>query len=396
MLSIYFNCKLVASPAVSNSSDHHFFYPVVYPKSYDSLPISKFEILKKTLITYRVFKFNVAIFNLDLESLTDKKIIKKIIKNNIFAKKIIINFKRPNTIIDWKKDVKKIMKLIPKNEPVLVSMNHDHPYIDYNAKYFLNNINLIFKKNEKNFKKVYYYSHASEVTSWIFNPSDLKFKKYKSGLYISNKINHWLDSICVMTIETLDHIWKNIEYKKNYIGRFDWSGVKFSKLNLTAFASPREQFRHYDGYGHVSGIRILTQSDAFLRISEAKEDLQLTKFYYQKWLDTYLIALRDKLRRNFFTFLSKKDLFARFVEISLMSMDEVYFLPDLKEGFLNNKQYSIIKQKLRNHIYYMSNFLISEIYTEINISRNLRRKFFDLFIHKKLYYEFIILLRKYF
>ena len=202
MLSIYFNCKLVASPAVSNSSDHHFFYPVVYPKSYDSLPISKFEILKKTLITYRVFKFNVAIFNLDLESLTDKKIIKKIIKNNIFAKKIIINFKRPNTIIDWKKDVKKIMKLIPKNEPVLVSMNHDHPYIDYNAKYFLNNINLIFKKNEKNFKKVYYYSHASEVTSWIFNPSDLKFKKYKSGLYISNKINHWLDSICVMTIET--------------------------------------------------------------------------------------------------------------------------------------------------------------------------------------------------
>jgi hypothetical protein len=77
-------------------------------------------------------------------------------------------------------------------------------------------------------------------------------------------------------------------------------------------------------------------------------------------------------------------------------MDEVYFLPDLKEGFLNNKQYSIIKQKLRNHIYYMSNFLISEIYTEINISRNLRRKFFDLFIHKKLYYEFIILLRKYF
>lgn len=389
MISLYFNCKITENRLIPDKENSGYYYPVVYPTSYTFKTISQYEVLKKTLASYNLLKFKVAILNIEIENIKDFKKIEltEIIKNNINAQKLVINFHRPFLVEDWKKDTKKAMELIPKNDPVLVCMNHDHPYIDYSVKFFSNNLDLVFPSSENNFKKVYYYSSIPEITSWIFNERTIKFKKYKLGLYVSNKIENWVDSLCVMTLETLHHIWEKIIYEEDYIGRFDWGNAKYSNLNLTAYGSPREFFKHYDGYGHITGIRILSQTVAPLKFPEIKDELHLTKFYYERWLDTHLIAIRDTLWDKSFTYYSKKKLFIKAVENSLESMNECYLISDLNEGLLNNEEYSIVKSKLRSHIYYTANNLIAEICADINISKSFKQKLSGLFFYRKFLYK---------
>jgi hypothetical protein len=389
MLSLYFNCKITEKQLTSDKESLGYYCPVIYPASYTFKTISQYEVLKKTLASYNLLKFKVAILNIEIENIKNfiKDELTEIIKNNINTQKLIINFHRSSDLGAWKKDTKLAMEFIQKTDPVLVCMNHDHPYIDYSTKFFYNNLNFIFPRHENNFKKIYYYSHIPEITSWIFNGRDVKFKKYNLGLYISNKIENWVDSICIMTLETLNHVWDKIEYKGDYIGRFDWMNAKYSNLNLTAFGSPREYFKHYDGYGHITGMRILSQSANPLKFPEIKDELRLTKFYYERWLDTHLIAIKDALRENLFTFYSKKKLFIKAVERSLEAMDECYLLSDLNEGLLNNAEYSIVKAKLRSHIYYMTNNLISEIYNEININKDFKQRLNNLFFYRKFLYK---------
>jgi hypothetical protein len=392
MLSLYFNCKITENKLIPDKESFGYYCPVIYPAPYTFKTISQYEVLKKTLASYNVLKFKIAILNIEIENINNfiKDELTEIIKNNINTQKLVINFHRPSDVGAWKKDIKLAMKFIQKTDPVLVCMNHDHLYIDYSTKFFYYNLNLVFANHESNFKKIYYYSSIPETTSWIFNvrnSRDLKFKKYNLGLYVSNKIENWVDSLCIMTLETLNHVWDKIEYKGDYIGRFDWMDVKYSNLNLTAYCSPREYFKHYDGYGHITGMRILSRTANSLKFPEIKDEFKLTKFYYERWLDTHLIAIKDVLRDNLFTFYSKKKLFIKAVEESLESMDECYFSSDLNEGLLNNLEYSMVKEKLRSHIYYMINNLISEIYTEININKDFKQRLNNLFFYKKFLYK---------
>jgi hypothetical protein len=391
MISLYFNCKITENKLIPDDEKSGYYYPVIYPKSYQSKTISQYEVLKKTLASYNSLKFKVAILNIEIENIKNfiKDELTEIIKENINTQKLVVNFHRPSNIEAWKKDTKLAMELIPKNDPVLVCMNHDHPYIDYSIKFFSNNLDFVFPSHENNFKKIYYYSSIPEITSWVFNEKVIKFKKSKLGLYVSNEIKHWVDSLCVMTLETLHHIWEKIKYEGDYIGRFDWMNAKYSNLNLTAYATPREYFKHYDGYGHITGMRISSQDATPLKFPEIKDEVKLTQFYYERWLDTHLIAIRDTLSKNYFTFYSKKKLFVQAAERSLDSMDECYLLSDLNEGLLNNEEYSIVKAKLRSHIYYMANNLISEIYTDINISKNFKQKISSLFFYREFLYTII-------
>lgn len=381
MLSLYFNCKITETMYVQDLNKSGYFYPIVNPKSFENELISQHEVLIKTLVSYRLFKFKTAILNIELENsnnLEKKKEIEEIVKKNITAQKLVLNFFRPSSVEDWKINVKSMMALIPDNSAVLVCMNHDHPYVDYDVKAFLKNVEIIFQENKNNFKKIFYYSMAAEVTSWIINKRDfIKFKKNKQGLFESSKIQNSVDSFCVMTLETLYHIWENIMYKPDYIGRIDWLDVFYADLNLTAYAFPREYFKHYDGYVHTTGMRIISDIKSKdklpLKFPENESDEMLVKFYYQKWIDTYIISIRDALSKSIFKIGFKKNYFKE-VEKSLELMNESYFLCDLDNGLINEKQYSYLKEKLRNYIYYMSNNLIIEIYTDITLSQKSFKK----------------------
>jgi len=381
MISLYFNCKITGVNYVQDTNKYGYFYPIVNPKSFDNELISQYEILIKTLVSYRFFKFKTAILNIELEdssNILKNKEVEEIIKKNISAETLVLNFYRPSTVDDWKKNIKLAMTLIPKNTPVLLCMNHDHPYVDYSVISFFKNLNEIFKDHENNFKKIFYYSMAAEVTSWINNKRDcVNFKKYKLGLYQSNKIQDFVDSFCVMTLETLYHIWENIMYEPDYIGRIDWLDVFYADLNLTAYAFPREYFKHYDGYVHTTGMRIISdiksEDKLPLKFPENESGEMLVKFYYQKWIDTYIISIRDALSKSIFKIGFKKN-YLKEVEKSLELMNESYFLCDLDNGLINEKQYSYLKEKLRNYIYYMSNNLIIEIYTDITLSQKSFKK----------------------
>ena len=58
----------------------------------------------------------------------------------------------------------------------------------------------------------------------------------------SEVIDHWIDTICVMTMETLSHVWSRIKFTGSYIGRLDWVGAEYSYLALTTYVFPREFF----------------------------------------------------------------------------------------------------------------------------------------------------------
>jgi hypothetical protein len=363
MLNLYFNCKITKAP---------LFNKLGNSKVYE---IPKFEILKKTLESFRVLKFKISIFNIEIDaednSMQNKE-LKLIIEKNIKSKKIILNFTRPSTIQQWQKDVKIAQNLINKNEPVLVCMNHDHPYIDYSTKCFYNCVEKIFPEYENNFQKVFFYSHGPEVISSIHNNQE--FQKNKFGIFKKRKkLNKFIDSICVMSLETLFHIWKCKVFNGNYIGRFDWPETGFtSDLNLISFAYPREFFKHFDGYSHVTTLKNITkinfQSSLPIEYPKKKDNKALVKFYYQRWENVFLLSIRDTVKKKFKNQLNNKEYFLKEVRKSIALMDQGYFFNDFNERLINNFQYSDLKKKLYEYIKHKSNSLIYQISKDIKIS----------------------------
>ena len=114
--------------------------------------IKQYKILIATINSYSVLNFDAAIFNIDIDCIDEgnKEELVNLINDSILANNIYINFTRPSTVDGWVENVRDASKKIKKNSPVLVVMNHDHPFIDYTEK-ILNRIILeIFENNIDN------------------------------------------------------------------------------------------------------------------------------------------------------------------------------------------------------------------------------------------------------
>lgn len=374
MFSLYFNCKLTKESVTPGKPTTGFFFPVMYPKRIETNQASQYKVLLATIKTYSKFKFDTVIFNISIESinLNFEDELRDLIQNNYIANNLIINFERPSTVQDWIFDVKKSSLLIKKNSPVLVVMNHDHPYIDYSQNLFNDLVTKIFPDNENNFGKALYYSHAPEVISLAINGShNLQFNKQSDNLFISNKVDNWIDSICVMTMETLEHIWSMAKFDGDYIGRFDWGNVSYSRLGITFYVFPREFFKHFDGYGHVTGIRLISELNLellpILKFPNQENINDLVYFYYQKWIDCFIITLREIIRLRDSMQEPTKSCFIQAIELSLDLFNQGYLKPDVTYGFLSEDKVNIIEAKLRSHIFYMGNSLFSTIKSDLDL-----------------------------
>jgi hypothetical protein len=383
MLSLYFNCRLTEQRLTVDRTDSGFFYPVTYPQRVGTEIFNQYAVLLKTIESYAVFTFDTVIFNLAIDFI-DVKIeeeLKKLITDNYSANKIIIKMSRPSTVKDWINDTADASAQIKKNSPVLVVMNHDHPFVDYTPHAFNAFVEKVFSESENNLGKALYYSHAPEVISWAVNGRvDTKFIKQGGGIYKSGVINHWIDTICVMTMETLAHVWSKAKFSGPYIGRIDWVGVEYSQLALTNYVFPREFFKHFDGYGHVTGMRLISDigntKSTELKYPSKNDNSSLVDFYYQRWLDTQLLSVRDSLRNRGITVSSTKRLFTKAIEESLDLFKVGYLTADVAAGLIDERRMLIVEGALRSHIYYYGNSLFDSIKTDVLLMEgNVIRKF---------------------
>ena len=111
-----------------------------------------------TLRSYSHLDLNKVKINIDLsefnmndeEKMNIKNIISDFFKN---TKTIIINLHRPSTLENWILESQEIEKFF-LDEPVIVIMNHDHPFIDLNKEIFSKIVQTLFDNTEKSFHNV--------------------------------------------------------------------------------------------------------------------------------------------------------------------------------------------------------------------------------------------------
>lgn len=373
MLSLYFNFRLTEQRINHDGRDSVWFYPVTFPKRGGAGPLSQYVVLLKTIESYAVLKFDTIIFNIavDFIDVNSEEEIKKSIKDNYSANKVILRFTRPSTLEEWKRDVAEVSSLIEKDSPVLVVMNHDHPFIDYTPDVFNVIVENVFPKSENNFGKVLYYSHAPEGISMAVNGlSSTKYIRQSGGIYKGEVINDWTVSIWVMTMPTLRHILSRAKCSgSSYMGRIDWLGVGYSQLALTTYVFPREFFKHFDGYGHITGMRLISDIRAakspVLKFPGDDEADGIVDFYYQRWIDCFLLVVRDALRSETSIGASAKSIFTKAIEESLDLFRIGYLEADAAAGLIHERRISALEGALRSHIYYFGNLLFDSIKTDI-------------------------------
>jgi hypothetical protein len=373
---LYFNSKITVENLTQDYTRGDYFFPIVYPKK-NINGISKYRVLCETLRTYSIFNFSKVIINIEIDniSIVEQNEFKQFIDELFNSDNLTLFFTRPSTLNSWIIDIESYNTQLDFNEPVLVVMNHDHPFVDYQAFTFINCIENIFTSGVSNKYKVFYYSHSPEVCDWAINGrGKVKFSNINDGLYISSEINDWIDSIVVMTFETLLHIFKSAIFNSNeYIGRIDWPGVKYNNLSLIGYAFCREFFRHYDGYNHVTGLHLFEEfkSDQPLKtVFVAKKNTEeLLNLYYSMWRINFLLALKTKLKNSSFWNVSQKDVLIDFMEDSFLIFEESYLNQDFLCGLINSEEKRILNLGLRNRVYYYANSIFNEIHVDIYIEK---------------------------
>ncbi len=374
---LYFCSKIIEENLTTNFLNVQYNYPVIYPST-NVDDISKKDVFYKTLKSYSKLVFTKVILRIEFEE--DKKANEGQLLNfinSIWPKELIdIKFDRPSNVNEWLIESDELISKYGHAEPVLVVMNHDHPFIDYNPKVFMDMIDLVFQNNEINTDIAFYYSHAPEVIKWLkFGRDKCIFKETGSGIYQSNVEKKWIDSIVVINFKTLRNIWGGVNFKGDYIGRFDWKGVEFKNFNVNFFAFPREFFRHFDGYGHTTGIRLSSildlESEIPFKFPLNSENKELVEFYFQLWKDNFLQLVEAYVESNFFSLKYKKQIFIDALQLSMNLFVKGYLDYDLKYGLISKKQYDKLLLGIFNLIYYHAN----SIYNDINVNQELKSNF---------------------
>jgi len=370
MKSLYFNTKLIGSQLHKNFNNFSF-YPMMYPRKDKGL--SQFEVLIGVIESFKLLTFNYAIFNIEIDNITkeNEKTLLDAISNNINSiKKTYVNLSRPSDKTSWCQDISHYIKETRDKSPFLVIMNHDHPYVDYSEKVLDLALSNVFKNFDENYKKVMHYSHAPEFISKSINENGVsKYSTPIGSLYQHQKVSDWLDSLSFMTLETLLHIFSSVKITKDpYLGRFDWPGVYYKDLDITGYSYCREFFRHYDGYYHVTGMRLDTKlvHTPFGYSFPGNGSLnEISNFYYLRWVDCYFLTIRDYLRKNFLY--SKKKSFMKIMGITIEEFLFSYIDQDKNNNLISENNVDEIKLLTIDKIYHNAN----KIYCEIKIDNEL-------------------------
>ena len=375
MLSLYFNSRLTnQTPQVSSGINITGIWPTPYPSRFLRKPLNQLEVLKKSLESMKGFKFRLAYFNLEIDDDIDQTAsldIEDYLNNCIHAEKLILNRKRPSTKREWEIDTEKFSMLCGKTEPVLVAMNHDYIFIDYDQDAMERVVDKVFGISEGN------VSEVPRVFDYAFTSIEMFLDKYYRSAYDTTTASFKrrgssteVAPIVVTDAQTLRKFASSIKAGDSvYVGRLmDWPGIKHQPFQVDIYRMPREFFRHYDGYGMVTGLQAISdlrKQDISPPEFNAEADVvKVVEFFYQVWVDTYLLFVRDYLRDRWRKRCKLSEIFREAVETSLfyfrkshleLSEEKISQLPLLPEEIINC---------ITSRIYEQSLELITQIYFE--------------------------------
>jgi hypothetical protein len=374
---LYLCSKIVEENLTADFKDQGYFYPVIYPKKVVDF-VAKKDVLLKTIKSYSTLEFSKTIFRIEFNDNAEQN--QKEILDLIFSiwprDRVDVRFSRPSTVNEWLDESIDLIRKYGGKEPVVVAMNHDHPFVDYNPEVFGDIVKTVFDDHAAKGNRALYYSHAPEVITWLMmGRGKCKFHLQSNGVYRSNIEKNWVDSIVVITFETFNQIWQSIRFDGDYIGRFDWKNVSHKNLNIVFFAVPREFFRHYDGYSHTTGVRLSSniniESCLPFRIPNKRETKEIIAFYYQIWKDNYLHFLEADLEEKCISLNSEKQNFINSVGTSVGLFEKYYLNYDLKYKIINEDQKVAIINGLYNAIYFDGNILYQEIVNNRELKNNI-------------------------
>ena len=375
MLSLYFNSRLTGlTPHASSGMNLAGIWPTPYPSRFSRKPLNQLEVLKKALESMKGFKFRLAYINLEIDDdmyETPSLDIEDYLNNCIHAEKLILNRKRPSTKREWEIDTEKFSMLCGKTEPVLVPMNHDFIFIDYDQDAMERVVDKVFGISEVD------VSEVPRVFDYAFTGIEMFLDKYYRCAYDTTTASFKrrassteVAPIVVTNAQTLRKFASSIKAGNSvYVGRLmDWPGIKHQPFEVDIYRMPREFFRHYDGYGMVTGLQAISDlRNQYISPPEfnAETDvIKVVEFFYQVWVDTYLLFVRDYLRVRWRKRCKLSEIFQEAVETTLIyfrkshleiSEEKISQLPLTPEEIINC---------ITSKIYAHALELISQIYFE--------------------------------
>ena len=400
---LYFNSKITNKTVFSNTSISLTTYSEIpFPKESILEYADKLEVLKKTLISYSKLNFIACVFNIEIDDSEESfKEIKELIINNFNYKDLLINKRRPSNLKDWKKDLEGIRERFGDEMPIFLCQNHDHPFVDYQSSSFEKVVNSVFPKVENNFSKCLIYSHSPDFTSVSYDAQKggaFQFIKEEKQIFRTKRVDTYFDSIVILTLETIFHILNQLKFNGDYLGRFDWPGVQYNNLRLRYYFFPREFFRHFDGYYISTGMRCfedLNESKHLpFQFPGAGDTNEKIDFYYQRWIDNFMIYLRDEMLKK----PSKTAIYKTYKNALISSLsffDKTYLKEDLKYSLITEEEYEILKIGLENKVYFNFNSIFNTLNTELVLYNRGYRYQLKRFYNNNLKYHWLIITMKF-
>jgi hypothetical protein len=318
---LYLNTRLSKSGVMGQRSNTR----PVYPGYHAHIAQNKVEILRLVIKSIRKFEFKKAVINIECEEDFSNELaqLKREIPDILSNVTIINEHKRPSTIDEWKSSTRLLKREFGEDSTVLCMFNHDHVFVEYEVEIARILANRLLAKNKTSYL---IYSHTPECISSVFFGEQFNHRLRKwnnSRLDVSQAVHidsilsysiskHWVDGIFFTTPLGLEYIWENCHSTVEYIPRPDWPGVTYNETPFLVSTSNRELFRHFDGYGHVTGIPSLlgmnfnefNETGEFIyrsRISAIYNSMsfqrdnvhELSMLYVRLFKSLHILAIRD-------------------------------------------------------------------------------------------------------
>lgn len=86
-----------------------------------------------------------------------------------------------------------------------------------------------------------------------------------------------------------------------------------------------------------------------------------------KWLDCFLLSIRDYMLKNRFSLKPKRKLFVQIINKSILLFKISYLKEDLQDGIISQNDAIYIEDSIINQTSYNANMIFSEISIEIQL-----------------------------
>jgi hypothetical protein len=177
-------------------------------------------------------------------------------------------------------------------------------------------------------------------------------------------------------------MWSAAVASSDYVPRPDWPGVSFEEMEFVNYFTPREFFRHFDGYGHVTTMPrylgmafadfkenspVLASRQALMNLekletasgSRASAE-QIAEGYFNIFMDNYLLAIRDQVYASASDSTKAPNILER-LETLFQLFQSTYLETDFKSGYLSPEDLQAVKVLLMHRVFGNANAIATII-----------------------------------